>query len=120
QTSDFGISDSSSSRSLNDVRPWCDHVDRWVGDGSRAQCLVGRCADGDRHPRRLDDAGQEPVLLVPATRVRSRVFSQAASLSRTFLRVRGYFARPRRLPDLWRIQVKITLASVATRSESKS
>ena len=32
-----------------------------------------------------------------------------------FLRLRGYFARPRRLPDLWRIQIKITLAKFSAR-----
>jgi hypothetical protein len=40
-------------------------------------------------------------------------FSQAASLPRAFLRVRGYLARPRRLPDLWRIQVTIQLAGIS-------
>jgi hypothetical protein len=42
----------------------------------------------------------------------------AASLPRTFLPVRSYFARSRRLPDLWWIQVNITLASFATFSSS--
>jgi hypothetical protein len=36
------------------------------GDGSRAQYLVGRCARRRGHPRRLDGAHQEPILLVPA------------------------------------------------------
>jgi hypothetical protein len=38
------------------------------------------------------------------------LFLGAASLPTTLLPVHSYFARPRRLPDLWRIQVKIQLA----------
>jgi hypothetical protein len=86
-----------------------------LGDGSRAQYLVGRCADDDRHPRRLDDADQEPVLFVPVAGGGSGVFPSAASVPRTFLRVRSYFTRSRHLPDLWWIQVNITLASFSAR-----
>ncbi len=38
----------------------------------------------------------------------------------TLLRVRSYFTRPRRLPDVWRVQVKITLASVSQSLEAGS
>jgi len=41
--------------------------------------------------------------------------SSAASLPAIVLLVWSYFARPRRLPDLWRIQVKITFASFSAR-----
>ena len=52
--------------SVDDVDPWCNHAGGWAGDGSRAQYLVGRCARRRGHPRRLDGAHQEPILLVPA------------------------------------------------------
>jgi uncharacterized membrane protein YfcA len=55
---------------------------------------------GDRHPRRLGNADQEPVFFVPVAGGGSGLFPSAASLPRTFLRVRSYFTCPRHLPDL--------------------
>jgi len=55
---------------------------------------------GDRHPRWLGNADQEPVFFVPVAGGGSGLFPSAASLPRTFLRVRSYFTCPRHLPDL--------------------
>jgi hypothetical protein len=41
QTSHRGDGYRSSSKSIDDVDPWRNHVGGWAGDGSRAQYLVG-------------------------------------------------------------------------------
>ena len=66
QTSHRGDGYRSPSKSIDDVDPGCNHVGGWAGDGSRAQYLVGGCARHRGHPRRLDGAYEESILLVPA------------------------------------------------------
>ena len=85
----------------------------WAGGGSCSQYLVGRCARGCGHPRRLDNAHQESILLIPAACDGNESFSSAASLPATLLLVRSYFASPRRVSDLQRIQVNVALACVS-------
>ena len=63
-----GDGSSPSSEPVNGIRPRRSHAGRWVGNGSRAQHLVGWCARGCSHPRRLDDADQELSVFIPASR----------------------------------------------------
>ena len=74
---------------------------------SRAQYLVGGCANGDRHPRRLDDADQESILLFPPPELEAGFFLRQLHYQQLFYVYAAISLVPRRLPDLWRIQDKI-------------
>ena len=65
---------------------------------------------GDRHPRRLGNADQGPILFVLVSGGGSGVLPSAATLPTILLHVRSYFARPQLLLDLWWIQINFKVA----------